>query len=82
MKMKRLIFLIALSTIFLSGISAQQKQKRFTRERFQAELEQYITKKACLTQEIELSINCPDDTFGYEKPKTCEDACCGKRNDE
>lgn len=49
MKMKRLIFLIALSTIFLSGISAQQKQKRFTRERFQAELEQYITKKACLT---------------------------------
>ena len=47
-KMKRLIFFFILSLI-TSTISAQHKNNGFTPERFQAELEQYITKKACLS---------------------------------
>lgn len=47
-KMKRLIFFFILSLI-TSTISAQHKNSGFTPERFQAELEQYITKKACLS---------------------------------
>ncbi len=38
------IFLLA-----VSAAGAQGKRGKFTPERFQAELEQYITKKACLT---------------------------------
>ena len=47
MEMKRLLLVLTLS-IVLSETFAQQKQKRFTPERFQAELEQYITQKAGL----------------------------------
>ena len=46
--MKQLIFIIALLFV-VQGADAQQTRKGFTQERFQAELEQYISKKACLT---------------------------------
>ena len=45
---KRFILLFLLSLTLLT-VSAQDKKKKFAPERFQAELEQYITKKACLT---------------------------------
>lgn len=47
MEMKRLLLVLTLSIVLLETF-AQQKQKRFTPERFQAELEQYITQKAGL----------------------------------
>lgn len=48
----QLIMREILLTFFISlciGTYAQKKQSKFTRERFQADLEQYITKKAGLT---------------------------------
>lgn len=48
MKIKRFIFTLSLLLV-VAVLNAQNKDKRFTPERFQAELEQYITRKACLT---------------------------------
>lgn len=45
---RRLLFSLALLCIAVCA-DAQGKHGRFTPERFQAELEQYIVKKACLT---------------------------------
>ena len=46
--MKQLILVFCLLFV-MHGAVAQHKRNGFTPERFQAELEQYITKKACLT---------------------------------
>ena len=46
--MKRYFFLLILLFVVCFA-DAQNKRNGFTPERFQAELEQYITKKACLT---------------------------------
>lgn len=46
--MKQLILILTLLFV-MQGADAQRKHNGFTPERFQAELEQYITKKACLT---------------------------------
>lgn len=46
--MKQLILVFCLLFV-MQGAVAQHKRNGFTPERFQAELEQYITKKACLT---------------------------------
>ena len=47
--MKRILLCFLLCCV-LTDMSAQQRnQARFTPERFQAQLEQYIAKKACLT---------------------------------
>lgn len=48
MFLKRLLFSLVMLCIVLC-VDAQGKHKRFTPERFQAELEQYIVEKACLT---------------------------------
>lgn len=48
MIMKRLLFAFLFSIIF-SETFAQKNDGKYSKERFQAELEQYITKKACLT---------------------------------
>ena len=52
--MKRLTFIIFSSVFALSTIAQEQQQRpaqqKFSPERFQAELEQYITKQACLSQ--------------------------------
>lgn len=43
-------FILCLSLVFVLSIAnAQDKNKHYTKERFQAELEQYITRKAGLT---------------------------------
>lgn len=41
------VFLFVL--LFVYGVNAQEKQEKFAPERFRAELEQYITRKACLS---------------------------------
>lgn len=48
MIMKRLLFAFLFSIIFSETFS-QKNDGKYSKERFQAELEQYITKKACLT---------------------------------
>lgn len=48
LKMKHFILTVVLLAL-MQGAAAQNKRGGFTPERFQAELEQYISKKACLT---------------------------------
>lgn len=50
MNMRR-FFLILSLVLVASVMNAQNRGQGFTPERFQAELEQYITRKACLTQQ-------------------------------
>lgn len=45
---KRLLFIMLVAFMSI-GATAQGARKKFAPERFQAELEQYIVKKACLT---------------------------------
>lgn len=47
-KMKRIVVVLLFSVVFCV-VNAQNRQRHITPERFQAELEQYITKKAGLT---------------------------------
>lgn len=47
--MKRLLIYFFVCFVLTDIYGQQHKQARFTPERFQAQLEQYITKKACLT---------------------------------
>lgn len=47
--MNRHIFFSMLFIFMLCDIHAQHKQDNFSQERFKADLEQYITRKACLS---------------------------------
>lgn len=48
MPMKHMVFMFLMLLVAVEA-GAQEKREDFTPSRFQAELEQYITKKACLT---------------------------------
>ena len=48
--MKKLVASVVLMLMFVLGVSAEEQQK-FSPEKFQADLEQHITKEAGLTQE-------------------------------
>lgn len=47
--MKRILISCCLAVLVFLTVSAQEEQKKFSPEKFQAELEQFITKEACLT---------------------------------
>lgn len=46
--MKRIV-ITCLAVLMLLAVSAQEPKKKFSPEKFQAELEQFITNEACLT---------------------------------
>ena len=46
--MKRIV-IACLAVLMLLAVSAQEPKKKFSPEKFQAELEQFITNEACLT---------------------------------